>query len=340
MPVLPAAALPVYEEMKQHQDSELASMCAETGLTVGRLVGRDISLYALDNPAPPDSSPLGRDAKSEADTRVDGSTRGQEEADNAMDERSDDSKASNTQSQSLDAEPLGQSPKHAKGQIPPSAHPHREGGYARHCKDHQKWVQHTLAKLINLSTRIVCRSPDTQKLPWAACSRRGRANVQQIFDQAYRKWRACNEQLVEAVGETKPETGGAQSGCLSFQLAYLVAQAVSSDPIPDGECERRRHDRRRRHVLVAMARQRNILAHWRLELRDMAAERTGLRYRRESGFVLDLWTGAIQSLLDFDADEDVDVDVDMQSHAKADAHVVSCAYADAAGTFEGGCGQM
>ena len=70
-----------------------------------------------------------------------------------------------------------------------------------------------------------------------------------------------------------------------------------TDPLPKTGPNRK--IKARIHFVRALYRQRKIVEWWIDGVKKKAEERTGVRYRKEDGFVLDLWTGGCEKVEDF-----------------------------------------
>ncbi|KAI1611378.1 hypothetical protein EDD37DRAFT_439377 [Exophiala viscosa] len=300
VPVLPEAALDVYKLMKESEDAELSRICARTGKTIGQLVDGNISLYAnevashiLDTPSltpevdPPSISdpapspiPISRRPKSKimpisTSALADLSTitrRGAREAQSPS---------------SAHLPPKQQTLRNKHMTLRQLAQ--NDTLFKEVAENHRLFLDKMMKKIHQYSMRVICRLPAMQSESWGVCQGRSRDWIKKLCAESLQYWRDRSR--------IPWDESRAPSGPLDKQISFFCASYAVTDPLPKSGPNRK--IKARVHFVRALYRQRNLVGSWVDNLKKKAEERTGVRYRKEDGFVLDLWTGGCEKVEDF-----------------------------------------
>lgn len=290
--------------MKESQDAELSRACARTGKTVGQLVEGNINLYANENamhvlnavlltPEPaltpildhsPGPAPLLNLLESNSPLPV---------AKTPANVAAHDSDGLDRERQisRTTFRPNGQTrrpmrvPRFSLRQVAQNERLFKDVE-----EQHRHFVDKMVRKIQQYTMRIICRLSGREKETWDTCFQHTKDYLKKLFAHTLHTWQ---ERSRIPFDEAR-----APPGPLDKQISFLCAYYAVTDPLPKSGLNRKIVARM--HFIKALERQRRVLEYWRQALKKKAEERTGVRYRQEGGFVLDLWTGGCEKAEEFD----------------------------------------
>ncbi|KAK7892827.1 hypothetical protein LTR67_007064 [Exophiala xenobiotica] len=315
VPVLPKTALQIYQKMKTQEDTELARICQNTGKTIGQVIEGSIKLYAQNNgsqeinlnfdllepdttlpmvssPAHSDtqmpltSSPVRKDAPENSDMdglKIDHRILAHDSADSKADRETTGSMTVPEYIEtwrSIRSIPEWQLRRVAKN----------SKLFAQVHKNHQAWLSRALKRLHVLCLRINCRKTGMEKVSWSDCSKLANEDIRTLFVNVVNKW----------IHMTKVpfDVRGARDGPIDRQIDFFCYCLAVEDPLPPQGLA---HSiKARTHVIKALNWQREVIDSWRRVLKIRADEETGVRYRKENGTMLDLWTGKVETIAKYE----------------------------------------
>ncbi|KIV81076.1 hypothetical protein PV11_08526 [Exophiala sideris] len=301
VPVLPEAALDVYKLMKESEDAELSRICARTGKTIGQLVDGNISLYANENASHIlDTPSLTLEADSTAISDQASAPAVVPHIPRPNTSRTSVSPLADLCTVTSGA--TGWAQALASANVPPSGNTLRtvrvslrqlaqnEKAFRELGENHRRFLDRMMKKIQQYTMRVTCRLPAMESESWAVCQGRARDYVMKMFSTALQHWQD-RSRIPWDEAATPP-------GALDKQISFFCASYAVTDPLPKSGPNRK--IKARMHFMRALHRQRNVVESWVEALKKKAEERTGVRYRKEDGFVLDLWTGGVENVEDFE----------------------------------------
>ncbi|EXJ89110.1 hypothetical protein A1O3_02174 [Capronia epimyces CBS 606.96] len=269
LPVLPSAAVRMYQVMKRDQDQDLARICAEAGTTIGQMVGGEVSLYTTGSER---LSPIGIVASETANMNMPSIGSSPSSTPTAPDKQSDMAQGSHISCDWTVEEIVEDEEK-----------------FHRYVQLHATWTRKATSMMQMSMVRCICRLPGMEDVAFKDCWIQARQRVHGQAETFLRRWRVESPRFTRNPSRSSGNWLERQLKSLLASIAYrhpIAASATALSPVSQAVL-------RRRHFLVAMARQRQILATWAAQVKKAADCKTGVRYRREHTFVLDLWTGKI-----------------------------------------------
>jgi hypothetical protein len=141
--------------------------------------------------------------------------------------------------------------------------------------------------------RIIFAHPGSASKTWHYCYNFARQQIHDFADRAFQHWRLHNPDIPFDENKQFPNW-------LRRMYEYLLATLRCKDPIPTNVSPQTIRFMTMKQMLVTMFRQQHILKNWTNEMRERAGERRGNRYRFEPNAVLDLWTGEVETLQQFE----------------------------------------
>ncbi|KIW96131.1 uncharacterized protein Z519_03198 [Cladophialophora bantiana CBS 173.52] len=155
------------------------------------------------------------------------------------------------------------------------------------CEYHHRLVQKDLRQMYRCYLRYVGRQPGMHLWTWLEVTHEARRLIKMTFIQQLKNWM---QQQPGIKFDFQDVTGTV----LDLQLRYLTSQARHFDPIPTQASPQFQTELHRQHVIAAMLRQRRILREWTTSIARRSSVRDGERYRREGEHILDMWTGTVE----------------------------------------------
>ncbi|EXJ72733.1 uncharacterized protein A1O5_03880 [Cladophialophora psammophila CBS 110553] len=260
LPILPASAVPIYQEMLRQERSESARMDANLGRITGVAYNGDIRTY----PA--------------------GDSRRQALCDGPIQQHG----LMRTSFMPL----LSSSPnirdalfEHSREELEELVR--NDQLFRRACEYHQRIVQKDLRQMYRCYLRCIGRQPGMHLWTWLEVTHEARRLIKMTFIQQLKNW-------IQQQPSIKFDFQDVTETVLDLQLRYLTSRARHFDPIPTQASPQFQTELHRKHVIAAMLRQRRILREWTTSIARRSSVRDGERYRREGEHILDMWTGTVE----------------------------------------------
>ncbi|KIY00510.1 uncharacterized protein Z520_04195 [Fonsecaea multimorphosa CBS 102226] len=260
LPMLPASAVPIYQEMLRQENSDSARIDVNSGHIAGVMFKGQVRSYPEE-----DSS---RQPRRESPDQPHGLVR------------------------TPFVPPLSSSPNMRDALSELSSEQLQElvrddQMFRTAYEYHQRVVQKELKQMYRFYLRCVCRQPGMHLFTWQEVVHEARTMIKLTFIQQLEKWR---QQQPDIRFDIQDSTGT----IVDLQLRYLISRVRHFDPIPAQASHQFRTELTRKHQIAAMLRQRRILREWTTAIAERSSVRDGERYRREGEHIMDMWTGAVE----------------------------------------------
>ncbi|KIW78738.1 hypothetical protein Z517_08577 [Fonsecaea pedrosoi CBS 271.37] len=266
LPILPASAVPIYQDMLRQESNDLARIVVNSGQVAGAVFRGQIRTY------PEDDVPK--------QARHDGS----------------DQQHGLVQTSFMPQLSLSPNMRDALSDLSTEQLEQlvcNDQMFRDACEFHQRVVQKELRQMSRLYLRCVGRQPGMNLLTWQEVIYEARKMIKMTFIEQLEKWR---RRQPDVQFDFQDSTGT----IADLQLRYLISRVQHHDPIPPQASRQFRTELHRKHQIAAMLRQRRILREWTTAIAKRSSVRDGERYRKEGISIMDMWTGGVEDYEAFD----------------------------------------